>query len=181
MTTHTTLSKDLSNVVSEMETYISTNSVIENSLADPFIPLVQVSGEISSLVSALADNELSIKTLNLFTVYPGEVVSSINEPYLIIPIHNSSDISLVMHDLKEGATGQTSALKYSFYMPSDTNDVAEVPLAANTVYLVNADAHHSFRYGATTFTAPFPSEDATSKIAVLLMATVNEDLSGYFS
>lgn len=186
MTLHATLSKDLTSLVSELEAHISANGLDEAALNAPYVPLVDLGSpstlvnDIPSLANLLSGTGLTIKTINLYAVYIVEVVSTLNVPYLIVPIRNGANADLVLHEVNEGAVASTSDLGYPFYFPESTTDVETIALSpADTIHLVNANTNHSFRYSidTTTMTQPSTLED----VVLLLMFTVNEDLSGYFS
>lgn len=183
MTAHTTLSKDLTSLVSELEAHISANGLADIGSDESFVPLIDLgspaalTSSVPSLADLLNDIGLTLKTTSLYMVSTTELVSSLNVPYMIIPIRSNENADLVLHEVNEGAVPNASSLGYSYYLPESTTDQEIVPLSHNTIHLVTANAYHSFRYSVHTSTFINTPEN----FVLLLMITVNEDLSGYFS
>lgn len=176
MTTHTTLNKDLSNLLTELQDYITANEI--DYLAPPPITnlgdVVKLCEDLPSLNSLLADLDLTLADAKLYGVYREEIVSKSNVPFLIIPFKNFGIMSLSINEPKAKAKAETvSAINHTYYYSSDTDLVEKTKFLADTVYLVNSDAYHAYSYDSFA--------ESPEEFGAFLLLAVNEDISNYFA
>ncbi len=172
MSAYTTLNKNCSSLVTEILDYLAVNQIDYES-TPPFKPLgdaATLSNDIPSIDTILDEFSLSFKDMNIYTIYPFEVVVSSPGQYIIIPLENYDNSSFSINELNPDAALQESPFyDLGYYDIADTVELERVTYTDNTIYLFNSNVYTSVRYDDGT---PMP---------LFLCATVNEDLSSYFT
>lgn len=172
MTAYATLNKNFSTLANEILNYLATNEIDYES-TPPFKSLGAAQtlvSDIPSIDTILDEFSLSFKDLSIYTIYPIEVVVSSPGQYIIIPLQNYDTSSFSINEINSGAVLQESPFyDLGYYEIEDTVEIERVNYADNTAYLFDANVYTSVRYDDNT---PMP---------LFLCATVNEDLSSYFT
>lgn len=171
MTAYATLNKNFSDLTTEILDYLVANEIDYES-TPPFKKLGDastLSNDIPSISTILDEYSLSLKDMFIYVIYPFEVVVSSPGQYIIFPLDNYHNSSFSINEPNPDAELQ-EALYYDlgYYDIEDTVELERVDYSDNTIYLFNSNVYTSVRYEGDT-------------MPLFLCATVNEDLSSYFT
>lgn len=173
MKSYVTISKELKDVLEEVNVYLGETKLHESPIP-PFKKMGEgnsLSNALPSLYSELYSMNLSVKSLHLYSVYFTEVVTSSPEPFIIIPLVNFDTMHLVIHSLKEEAVNHLSVYTGNIYHElHDTIELEKTLFNDNSMYLVNSNVYTSSRY-----------TNQPSDSGLFLTVFVNEDLTSYFT
>lgn len=168
------ISENLKDVLTETDAYLTDNKIDVVYYRNPFHE-IQDLDQFPILSAFLNKLGLTLKSLNVYTIWYTPVASSLPVPYLVIPYKGYSDMSLNIHELKENAiVNRLENIKYPFYMLSQTKTIDVIDFKEDTIYFINGDVVHSFQYEDLS-----PMHHA--EFGTFLLIGVNEDISSYFT
>lgn len=165
--------KNLSELLAEVESYLISKEMIQ-AYYRPFFYKILDLEEFPNLSATLAEMNLTLKSLNIYTVGNLETASSFHESYIIIPFKNFTDMKFGLHELKNNARANYLENGWPYYWVSHTVTIEETNVLDDTIYIVNKDVFHSCQF--QEFSPQSPTEFGS-----FIIIGVNEDLSSYFS